>query len=348
MNRTGLTAALGELRIRPLFESGRWNLVCDESFEKLIRSWGEVGKAIIPVSSLAENAQLRQLKGPVAVCTEKPEGPFQQLLREHGLPSLGLFSQIVPRLAAGLPPRYALPAEHATKLEFAILCSGRCGSTLLARELRAAGAGKPGEHLRPPVRTLLRHRDVSGFDFHRWWDLVRRGHTVDGVFGTKIIYGFWLATREQMTEDERKCFLDFLGRATIIHIYRRDRIAQAVSDFVANKTGVWHIFKGAERESYDVSAARIDADVANLVDIYDRYSRHEDAIARLMKAAGGRLLQIEYEELARDPKQVVAGAMGALGLKVSNDYFLTDVTLEPTTTVAHQQLGELLRRAVAN
>ena len=347
MNRAALIASLGELRIRPLFESGRWNLICDESFEQLIKSWGNTGSRVISAASLAGNAELGRLKGPIAVCTENPEGPSQQLLREYGRPSLGLFSQIVPRLAAGLPPRYALPASNDAKVEFAILCSGRCGSTLLSRELRAAGAGKPGEHLRPPVLTLLRHRKVSGFDFHRWWDLVRLGHTSDGVFGTKIIFGFWLAAKEFMTKDEQNCFLEFLGRATIIHISRRDRVAQAVSDFVANKTGVWHLLKGGEREAYDISAARIEADVATLVSIYDRYAKHEEAISSLIQASGGRLLEIDYEDLAADPKQVVARAVEALGLKASSSYFATDVKLEPTTTVAHQMLGDLLRRALA-
>ncbi len=348
MNRAALLASLDELRIRPLFESGRWNLICDESFEQLIKSWGDVGNRVISAASLAGNAELGQLKGPIAVCTEKPEGPVQQLLREHGRPSLGLFSQIVPRLAAGLPPRYAVTTTNDAKVEFAILCSGRCGSTLLSRELRAAGAGKPREHLRPPVRTLLRHRDVSGFEFYRWWDLVRLGHTVEGVFGTKIIYGFWIASKEYMTADERSCFLEFLGRATIVHIYRRDRVAQAVSDFVANKTGVWHLLKGGGRAAYDASTAQIDVDVAALVSIYDRYARHEEAISRLIKELGGRLLEIEYENLAADPKQIVALAVEALGLTTSSGYFAMDVKLEPTTTEAHQMLGDLLRRALAN
>jgi LPS sulfotransferase NodH len=346
MNRAALTAELSELKIRPLLERSGWRLLCDDSFRTLFERWGLDDARIIPTEVLAEKPRLEGGPAPVVVCTEKPEGPLQRQLKDLGVQSMGLFSQLVPRLAAGLPARYAPPVAGEARLEFAILCSGRCGSTLVARELREAGVGDAVEHLRPPVRCLLRHRDVSRFDFTRWWELVRAGHRVDGVFGTKIIYGFWEFAEEFLTDEERRRFLEFLGASRVLYIRRRDRVAQAVSDFIAGRTGFWHLRTGVAREEYAAIVGQVDADLAEMIAIYDRYGRHEQKIQALIRSTRAQSAEIDYEDLVADPKATVARIVGEFGREVPSGYAAAPLALESTSTQRHVELRDQLMTAL--
>ena len=350
--RAEIADHLTELKVRQCLERDDWALVCDPSFEALFARWGVEARRILPAARLADPLPDSVVARRFIVCTEAPEAAIQHQLKSQQRSSLGLFSQIIPRLSARLRPEY--PARHrgAPELEFAILCLARSGSTLLCRELNVAGCGRPIEHMRRPVEILLRNRPVSRFDFPRWWDLVRGGHTVDGVFATKLIFGFWRDVEPLLSADERASILEFLSRAPVIYIERTDKVAQAVSDQIAELTGVWHLWRGVSRGAYESTSETIDPDMDGLVATYQDFCDQEAGLKAMMHRLGIQPIRIDYDDLVADPKRTIAGVVERLGRRLPDGYGAGALALQSTTTDAHHRLrgrlqSELEQRGLA-
>ncbi len=346
MTRVALLEEIAELRIRKHLTQQPWLLVSDPGFTELFREWNIPASRLLPSDALAKSRAASE-PGLAVVCTEQPEGPLQHRLRADGLQTLGLFSQIVPRLAASLPPRYhALPGNDL-RFEYAVMCLPRCGSTLVAQELHRIGAGNPIEHFRGYLPPLLRERAVSRFDFARWWDLVRSGNRLDGIFGTKIIYDFWKMAERHMTPSERELVLDFLRNVKVIYVQRSDKIGQAVSDVIARETGVWHLWNDSMREEYRRKLEVSEGNVDNALASYDKFTGSEQRLRQLLESLGCDLIKVDYAELAADPKTVMASVASSLGLHPPPEYANSEVALRATTSPAHDALRDRLEDALA-
>ncbi len=342
MTRVKLTKALTELKLQNLMKSQPWGFVCDDGFRRLFEEWGVDSKKLIAVEALETDVGNHALPKVLVVCTERPEGPIQKHLREQNVPTLGLFSQLIPRLAAGLPPRYNGRNAETAKLEYAIMCLPRCGSTLVSRELKLIGAGNPVEHFRGYVQDLLREREVSRFDFARWWSMVRGGHIENGVFGTKIIYDFWKMAERFMLPDEIEEITNFLRKVPVIYIERSDKYSQAVSDTVARQTGVWHLWSKNMKDAYAQKLEGLDGNLHEAMTSYKKFRRNERELGDFLEKIGSRVIKIEYEDLVTQPKLAIRRAAEQLGLEVPDGYMASPMSLEPTTSEAHRALRDRL------
>ncbi len=342
MDRATLTRELVELNIKETLSSKDWMLVCDESFQLLFREWEIDPRRVVQVDDIGEWGNRESQLHFAVVCTERAEGPTRNLLRESGVASAGLYSQIVPKLAAGLRPRFHPSPDGKADLEYAIMCLPRCGSTLVSTELRQIGAGNPVEHFRGYVHKLLRERETSRFDLVEWWSLVRNGRNINGIFGTKIIYGFWKMAEEYMIDEEKEYMLKFLKSVPIIYIERSDKIAQAVSNVIARRTGVWHLWRDDMKQPYQDKLREVDESLASAVASYKRFVQEERELAAFIGANAGSVIKIDYEDLASDPKEAIAAAAQRLGLTVSCDYSESDLSLRPTGSETHEFFRERL------
>ena len=343
MTRVKLTRALTELKLQNLMKSQPWGFVCDEAFRSLLTEWGIDADKLISVDDVTSAVDGHALPKVLVVCTERPEGPIQKHLREHDVHTLGLFSQLIPRLAAALPPRYNARKAETAKLEYAIMCLPRCGSTLVSRELKLIGAGNPVEHFRGYVQDLLREREVSRFDFPRWWSMVRGGHIENGVFGTKIIYDFWKMAERFMLPAEISEITTFLQKVPVIYIERSDKYSQAVSDTVARQTGVWHLWSNNMKEAYAQKLEGLSGNLQEAMTSYKKFRRNERELSEFLEANGSRIIKIEYEDLVTKPKIAIRHAAEQLGLEVPDDYMASPIALEPTTSEAHRSLRDRLK-----
>lgn len=343
MTRVKLAEALVELKLQKLLDSHPWGLVCDDAFRDLFIQWGVDQSKLIAVEDIKGDVTDREHPKVLVICTEKPEGPIQKRLREQDVQTLGLFSQLIPRLAAGLPPRYSARSAQTPKLEYAIMCLPRCGSTLVSRELKLIGAGNPVEHFRGYVQDLLREREASRFDFVRWWAMVRSGHVENGVFGTKIIYDFWKMAEKFMQPEEIEEIHKFLSSVPVIYIERTDKYSQAVSDTVARQTGVWHLWSANLKESYAEKLEGLDGNLGDAIASYNKFRRNERELSEFLENLGSRVIKIEYDDLVSKPKVAISEAARALGLQVPDDYMDSPMTLEPTTSEAHRILRDRLK-----
>ncbi len=280
MNRVSLTRQLEELRIRRTLTGSPWLLVCDASFQALFSEWGIPADRILLTDDIDRSGEQIAAHTFAVVCTEKPEGATQHRLKDFGIQNSGLYSQMAPKLAAGVSPRFNAAAEVKIEREFAIMCLPRCGSTLVSKELKAIGAGDPVEHFRGFVQELHKEREVSKFNLIKWWSIVRAGRSIDGVFGTKIIFDFWRMADRFMLDEEREHMLAFLKRVPVVYINRADKYGQAVSDVIARKTGVWHLWNDGMKEAYQDKLANVGDDMSEAVTSYQKFRRSERELAR--------------------------------------------------------------------
>lgn len=344
MNRVQLARELQELKVGGVLREQSWLLACDRPFAELMAEWSIPASRVLMIADIeAGGADLKE-DCFALVCTEQSEDLARRRLTERGLANAGLYADVMPRLAAKLPPLYQPPTKAEPGLEYAILCLPRCGSTLVSRELKIIGAGDPVEHFRGFLQDLLRERAVSGFDLIQWWELVRAGRRVDGVFGTKIIWDFWKMAERFMTPAERGHILAFLGRVPVIHIERSDKYAQAASDVIARKTGVWHLWNEGMKGAYQRRLDGLEPDFEEAVGVFKKFSKTEHDLRDLLDRHAGRVIRIDYDDLIRAPKAAIARAAEGLDLVIPAGYLDSALSLHPTESEAHKRLAERLRR----
>jgi LPS sulfotransferase NodH len=211
---------------------------------------------------------------------------------------------------------------------YLVCATPRSGSTLLCEMLVNSGvAGRPAEHietLRPLGRPRepreyfagLEDRDVlellprsapavphSAPLEARLAAVLRDSTTPNGVFGTKVMWGY--------LADLQEC-LDSLAPGWLprdvrhIHVSRHDHVAQAVSMWRALQTRAWR----AENDDA-VEPVYSFAGIDHLVRMLDA---HDDAWCAWFAEHGITPLRLSYDELAADPPGQLHRTLAFLGV----------------------------------
>lgn len=234
--------------------------------------------------------------------------PYDLATAEHDYP-----------IWSGPPARTVLICTHP-----------RSGSTLLGEALYFAGdLGCPLEYFHVGFRPRLEAEwDAHGTaEFTRavW----RRRTAPNGVLSVKLM---WRDVQELALEREPDGFAELessppeavshatyvrlaqlvrelLPSPTCVHLYRRDRLRQAVSATIATQTGQWRAIPGAEmtrvREpEYDEET------IARLIGYSDFCHGHWHNLIAVMDAP---CLSLAYEDLVRDYAATTGELLVALG-----------------------------------
>jgi LPS sulfotransferase NodH len=230
------------------------------------------------------------------------------------LPILRLFADVFVNL---MLDRYLLDASEykikLPKISYAILTTPRSGSTFLCATLQSTKiAGFPTEHLRQPSAVLTQ---FCKFDYLRYLQLLMSYKTTSSeVFGTKIISHFLQVFQTNSLEfDEliQKYFSKF------IYLVRRDKIAQAVSIFLAQKTDVWHILSEQQSKEYSDRVEQININDTHLEEINKNYLfllKQEAYLEKILKTYQLSPLIIEYEQLVNNTEEEVSKVLKYLGI----------------------------------
>jgi LPS sulfotransferase NodH len=198
-------------------------------------------------------------------------------------------------------------ANRRPRLAYVVCSTPRSGSGLLCRGLASTGQlATPLEYLNPELRALVagRWRCEPGLD--AYLDALHARRTAaNGVFGVKL---HWAQLEQAATEagtSPGELLERVAPRARLVRITRADAVAQAVSLWRAERSGVWSLADGAafeERPEYD-----FDGIAACLAEL----ERAERAWDELL--AGADPLTVAYEGLVRDYAGVVARVARHLG-----------------------------------
>ena len=235
------------------------------------------------------------------------------------LPVLRLFADLFINLVCRRPLlKFTEDRTSPPEISYAILTTPRSGSTYLCDLLDSTNiAGRPREHLRFAAQELALY---CNFDYLRLLNNVMQYCTTDnGVFGTKIISHF-LFELKQTKPDFKQIFKSI---DKFILLIRKDKLAQAVSLVLAQKTEIWHLHTNKKDPTYQSKLANIEIDRALLDDVeqkYDFIHRQEARLKRMLANHQQEPLEIFYEDILEDAPGEIERILDFLAIAKPESY----------------------------
>jgi trehalose 2-sulfotransferase len=203
---------------------------------------------------------------------------------------------------------------------YLICTTPRSGSNLLCNYLRNTGIlGDPGELLNPDVIRighLGRHFEQSGsISAERYiiWAQERfRGK--NEVFGAKILY------EDLESFGVFPAFRQLFEQSTLFWLTRRDKLAQAISYYIAQMTGQW-VFNDPPKMSIE----DLRFDYQKIREHVDRLNRQDMNWRFMFERLNRTYIIIIFEEFINNPAatlQEIADNIGqkSVGLRVYSDF----------------------------
>ncbi|MEX2199921.1 MAG: Stf0 family sulfotransferase [Dongiaceae bacterium] len=180
------------------------------------------------------------------------------------------------------------------KLRYAIVAQQRTGSTLLATALAATKqAGVPTEYLNPIYIAAYQDRfklqnpfTVANYLLHL--ESIRT--TQNGAFGIKCLQ-FQLANRFPTDKALSKFFKRY---DRIIFLYRKDKLAQSVSNMKGMQSDVWQIQTSEDPKTLDVE---YQFDLPLISRSLHAFIAQEQRFRKLLSELNVPILTLSYEEL---------------------------------------------------
>lgn len=166
--------------------------------------------------------------------------------------------------------------------------------------------------------------------------VVKNGTSPNGSFGLRIMWSNMptflhrMSTLYSETGTDKLRIQQAFGVDHFVHLYREDRVAQAISLVLAKQTGLWHLNAdrsvregtGGEGEpEYDPTAIRQEIDMLALEAYGWSEWFDEQAITPI---------RLSYEDLASAPQAALARVLSGIGRVV--EYPLPAVGTSPTNT----------------
>jgi len=199
-------------------------------------------------------------------------------------------------------------------LRYCIASTPRTGSTLLSRMLCETGnAGYPTEYLntlnidawnsRNPCNQSTLNNYLKEIEAHRT--------SGNGNFGIKIHWRqFEFFARQTNTTAENIASSVLNNYQKIILLSRRDKLSQAISLFLANKSEVFH----AEHQSWLSPKLNIEYNPTEISHNIHALFNEEDCWKRFLKQGNFDVLEVFYEDLAQNYYGVSRLILDFLGL----------------------------------
>ena len=243
--------------------------------------------------------------------------------RSEVLPVPAYASQIIPT-----PPRDDQPVPEG--LRYIIATSQRTGGTLLCDALSGTGmAGMPDEwFISPGYRDdeLKQRFGVRG-DADYIDQIIRGTATPNGVFGVKMIWPYWdgliprIAAKAGFVGDDpiREVLPDLLNAGLgsplkYIWLRRRNQVAQAISLYRAEHTGVWRNVAGrGDKDGLGDREPPFDADKIKAVQ--QRLADEDAKWMAYFQTYRIAPLMLFYEDFVENYEGTVRGVLKYLGLR---------------------------------
>jgi LPS sulfotransferase NodH len=166
---------------------------------------------------------------------------------------------------------------------------------------------------------------VSGWHDHQAFDqsyleaVVKYGTGDTGLFGMRVMWeslgdlSIRLETLFPGLPNDIARFQSAFGPPVYLHLSRKDKVAQAVSRWKAQQTGLWHVdADGTERERLEPGQTP-GYDAKELSKIVTELEDHDAAWAHWFALQGVVPVSITYEMLSARPQATLALILSALG-----------------------------------
>lgn len=326
-------------------------IFADEAMrEALIRRAPGLAGRLLPLEALgggeivSDRAVICALTGAAgaraALAEKRPDIPVRVLADDYLL-----------AVAAGLDPWTDLDTadeSRKTGRRYAVVCLPRSGSTYFCHLLQGVGTvARPTEHLRPHIVFLAGHRRETGFDIVRWMSLVMHDNAEDGLFGTKVIADFAAALWPHLDESQCRALERDWSDAGLVHLERQDKVGQAVSQFIADETRVWHVRNPGDEDAYTERKRSVVYDGERIKAAYERFQDDEARLRSYVKSRSGPILHVTYEDLVADVQKVVSETVAFINGKPPSPVDLTHEKYFPMSDDVNSEFAERFRRDLA-
>jgi trehalose 2-sulfotransferase len=213
---------------------------------------------------------------------------------------------------------------------YIICATPRSGTTLLCDLLADTGVtGRPDSFFRQESKSWWAdylNVSMAAWDTEQEFDqayldaVLKEGTAGSPVFGMRLM---WESVGDLLTgldslypgmPDDRTRFQSAFGPPVYVHIFREDKVAQAVSLVKAEQTGLWHRdADGSERERMKPAQAPV-YDGQALSQQVAKAEEHNAAWASWFAEQQIQPVRITYEALSANPQATLATILAALGL----------------------------------
>ena len=241
-------------------------------------------------------------------CEDEALNALRRHCPDHFL--LGLTEALFPALVARKPGAVfnRLPRKAPCQQMTLILAPPRSGSSFVADVVGQIIGSKTREHLRKEVIEVF----GSSYNFDRSAALrnfIYLVTTQDGQAATKIISHFLQDYIAKVGDlgTVRRVFEGVSIRPIIIE--REDKVAQAISVYLAERRGIWHLESGGDAERLE-AVREVGYDFRKLLALYLR-SRQQSYVIDFMREIFPDHLALEYGG------DIEAGDAAALGARIS-------------------------------
>ncbi len=252
-------------------------------------------------------------------------------------PSLDEVFRELRAKAGPVPARSDRPPSSRTLL---IAMLPRTGSTALCSLLEATGVlGIPREYLNPrgPLKPWARR--LSASDLTEYLEALRREQaTPNGVFAFKTLY------QDLEPLLERAPVAELLGTATFVYLTREDLVAQAISNYIADSSGVWH-----RDPSGDLFRSRGGGDPdppydeARILAERDALVRQQEDWERFFTERSIEPLRITYEGFVADSNATVTAIAAHVGVEWEGELSLAGAATAKLADDRSERWAERLR-----
>lgn len=346
--RVELMRTLKELPITSvLSQKKNWILLCDEPFHGYFVGNNFPRDHLRLLSEFPSKNEEIPANFVYVICTNADEAPHSSVIKKRGGQAIGLFSNIIPRLIALAPPRFNWPDATAPTTSYAMISLPRAASTVLAQELKSLGVGLPTEHIRDPIIEFAAHRAITNFDLFSWWKILTLSQTANNIFGTKIIWDFLEMFRVRLVSAEYDWLLEQLSKFHFFYLVRDDKVGQAVSDYVARATGIWHKWSKKKEAQYEDKLKEISGtssvNMNDLVATYNKFVASEEKLRKFLESLGAPVTEITFDQICDNPRLEAAKIGRSLGVKIGKDAEKGQPALERTTSEQHLRIEAELR-----
>jgi trehalose 2-sulfotransferase len=243
--------------------------------------------------------------------------------------------------AGSMPARSDRPLSSRTLL---IAMLPRTGSTALCSLLEATGVlGIPREYLNPrgPLKPWARRLAAS--DLGEYLEALRREQsTANGVFALKTLY----EDLEPLLD--RAPVAELLGTATFVYLTRDDLVAQAISNYIAESSGVWHRDPAGELfRSRGGGDPDPPYDETKLLAEHDTLVRRQADWERFFTERQVEPLRITYEGFVGDATAIVTAIAAHVGVEWEGELSLEAAATAKLADDRSERWAERLRRGRA-
>jgi len=199
-----------------------------------------------------------------------------------------------------------------------MLCSALAGSLL---------AGNHAEFLHQAGLEDEGHPEETAESLNRYMEkIVSNNSGSNGVFGMKIHFNQFDNVFSESKIGLRNG-LEFLGRfQKYILVYRSDKVLQAISELLAEESGLWN--SEETKTKFSLGRPFEETDILNITQIMNRQIHEDYAWRAILRNIGADFHSVRYEDLANETDRELQAVRDYLGIGELENVKLVEKTVK--------------------